>query len=174
MTLHELFIDELKDLNSAENQLVKALPKMVKAATSPDLKKAFQNHLEETKNQVERIKQAFESVSEKPRAVLCKGMAGLVEEGKEHIEKDARDVFGDLALIGAGERVEHYEIAGYTTAISMAKALKYSVAAGLLAENLQEEQMAAKLLFTLAKPMLKETAAASQDYKRAANARQDE
>jgi ferritin-like metal-binding protein YciE len=161
MTLHELFIDELKDLNSAENQLVKALPKMAKAATSADLKKAFEDHLAETRNQVERIRQAFESVGEKPKAVLCKGMAGLVEEGKEHIEEDAGDVYGDLALIGAGERVEHYEIAGYTTAIAMAKALKYNDAAGLLAENLQEEQKAAKLLTDLAKPMLKETAASN-------------
>ena len=162
MTLHELFIDELKDLSSAENQLVKALPKMVKAATSPELKKAFQDHLAETKNQVERLKQAFESVNEKPKSVLCKGMAGLVEEGKEHIEEDAGDVYGDLALIGAGERVEHYEMAGYTTAISMAKALKYSAAANLLTENLLEEQKAAKLLLDLAKPMLKETATAFQ------------
>ena len=158
MTLHAVFVKELKDLTSAENQLVKALPKMVKAAASPDLKKAFQAHLEETKNHVERIKQAFASVSETPKAVLCKGMAGLVEEGAEHIEQDAGDVYGDLALIGAGERVEHYEIAAYTTAISMAKALKYSAAADLLAENLQEERNAAKLLFELAKPMLKETA----------------
>jgi ferritin-like metal-binding protein YciE len=162
MTLHELFIKELKDLASAENQLVKALPKMAKAAASPELKKAFQDHLEETKHQVERIAQAFDSVGETPKAVLCKGMAGLVEEGKSHIEEDAGDVFGDLSLIGAGERVEHYEIAGYTTAISMAKALKYSTAAGLLAESLQEEQNAAKLLLVLAKPMLQETAAAAE------------
>jgi ferritin-like metal-binding protein YciE len=161
MTLHELFIKELKDLNSAENQLVKALPKMVKAAASSKLKEAFQDHLGETKNQVERIKQAFDSVCETPKAVLCKGMAGLVEEGKEIVEKDAGDVFGDLALIGAGERVEHYEIAGYTTAISMAQALRYSTAADLLAENLQEEQNAAKLLLELAQPMLKETAKAA-------------
>jgi ferritin-like metal-binding protein YciE len=160
MTLHELFIDELRDLNSAENQLIKALPKMVKAATSSELKKAFQDHLTETKNQVERLKKAFESVSEKPRSTLCKGMAGLVEEGKEHIEDDAGDVLGDLALIGAGERVEHYEIAAYTTAISMAKVLKYSDAADLLTETLGEEQKAAKLLFELAKPMLREAAKA--------------
>lgn len=89
-------------------------------------------------------------------------MAGVIEEGKSHIEDDAGDVFGDLSLIGAGERVEHYEIAGYTTAISMANALKYSTAAGLLAESLQEEQSAAKLLLELAKPMLKETAAAAK------------
>jgi len=158
MTLHELFIDELKDLNSAEHQLVMALPKMVKAATSSELKKAFEEHLEETKHQVERIEQALQSVSETPRAVPCKGMAGLIEEGKDHAENNSGDVFGDLALIGAGERVEHYEIAGYTTAISMAKALKYSAAADLLSENLKEEHNASKLLFELAKPMLKETA----------------
>jgi Mn-containing catalase len=87
-------------------------------------------------------------------------MAGLVEEGKEHIEDDAGDVLGDLALIGAGERVEHYEIAAYTTAISMAKVLKYSGAADLLIETLREEQQAAKLLFELAKPMLREAAKA--------------
>lgn len=161
MTLHELFIEELKDLNSVENQLVKALPKMVKAAASSRLKKAFQDHLGETKNQVERIKQAFDSVCETPKAVLCKGMAGLVEEGKKIVEKDAGDVFGDLALIGAGERVEHYEIAGYTTAISMAQALQYLTAADLLAKNLQEEQNAAKLLLELAEPMLKAMAPAT-------------
>ena len=94
-TLAALYTEELKDLYSAENQLVKALPKMTKAAQSADLKEAFQNHLEETKAQVERIKQAFESVGEKPKAMLCKGMQGLVEEGKEHIEEDAGDVFGD-------------------------------------------------------------------------------
>jgi ferritin-like metal-binding protein YciE len=86
MTLHQLFVKELKDLASAENQLVKALPKMAKAAASPELKKAFQNHLEETKHQVERIAQAFDSVGETPKTALCKGMAGLVEEGKSHIE----------------------------------------------------------------------------------------
>jgi ferritin-like metal-binding protein YciE len=156
MTLHELFVEELKDLHSAENQLVKALPKMTKAATSADLKEAFKNHLEETKGQVERIKQAFESVGEKPKSALCKGMRGLVEEGNEHIQKDAGDVFGDLALIGAGERVEHYEMAAYTSAISMAKTLNYSDAVTLLTRSFQEEQQAAKLLFQLAKPMLKE------------------
>ena len=156
MSLHELFIDELKDLSSAENQLVKALPKMVKAAMSPELKEAFKNHLEETKEHVNRIKQAFESIGEKPKTTPCKGMQGLVEEGSEQIEKKAGDAVGDLALIGAGERVEHYEMAAYATAISMAKTLKYSEAASLLTQTLQEEQQAAKLLFQLAKPLLKE------------------
>jgi Uncharacterized protein conserved in bacteria len=156
MTLHELFIEGLKDLHSAENQLVKALPKMTKAAQSADLKEAFRNHLEETKGQVARIKQAFESVGEKPKVMLCKGMQGLVEEGKEHIEEDAGDVFGDLALIGAGERVEHYEMAAYSSAISLANTLNYSDAVALLKQSFQEEQQAAKLLFQIAKPLLKE------------------
>lgn len=156
MTLHELFSEQLKDLHSAEDQLVKALPKMAKAAASDELKEAFQNHLEETKAQVERIKKAFESVGEKPKAVLCKGMQGLVEEGQEHIEEDAGDVFGDLSLIGAGERVEYYEIAGYSTAIALAKALNYTQAVDLLNQSLEEEQKAAKLLFQIAKPLIKE------------------
>ena len=159
MTLHELFLNGLKDLGSAENQLVKALPKMVKATVSPDLKAAFQNHLEETKTHVVRIGRVFESLNEKPKTVLCKGMQGLVEEGAEHIEKDAGDVFGDLALLGAGQRVEHYEMAAYFAAISMAKTLEYGKAANLLVENLQEEQRAAELLLKLSKALLKEAAA---------------
>lgn len=159
MTLHELFLNNLKDLGSAEKQLVKALPKMVKATVSPDLKAAFQNHLEETKAHVVRIEQAFGSLNEKPKTVLCKGMQGLVEEGAEHIEKNSGDVFGDLALLGAGQRVEHYEMAAYFATISMAKTLGYGKAANLLVENLQEEQRAAELLLKLSKAILKEAAA---------------
>jgi ferritin-like metal-binding protein YciE len=162
MTLHELFVEQLKDLHSAENQLVKALPKMAKAASSQELKTALQNHLDETKGQVERLKQAFESVGEKPKQTLCHGMQGLVEEGQEHIDNDAGDDLGDLALIGAGERVEYYEIAGYTTAISCARALRYSDAADLLTESLKEEQQAAKLLFQIAKPLLKQAGASGK------------
>ena len=134
---------------------------MVKAASSPELKKAFQAHLGETENHVERIKQAFDSGRRNVEIGFMQRLAGLVEEGAERIERDAGDVYGDLAPIGAGERVEHYEIAAYTTAISMANALKYSAAADLLADNLQEERNAAKLLFGLATPMFKETATAT-------------
>ena len=156
MSLHELLVDELKDLYSAESQLVKALPKMAKASVSADLKQAFSAHLEETKGHVERLKKAFEAINEKPKAVLCKGMQGLLEEGQEHIEEDAGDVFGDLALIGAAERVEHYEVAAYTTSIALAKSLGYTEASSLLNETLQEEAKTAKLLFALSKPMIKE------------------
>jgi ferritin-like metal-binding protein YciE len=158
MDLNELFLSSLKDLSSAEKQLVKALPKMVKATVSPALRTAFQNHLEETKTHVSRIQQAFESLGAKPKSVLCKGMQGLVAEGAEHIEQDAGDVFGDLALLGAGQRVEHYEMAGYFSAISIAKTLGYGDAANLLVENLQDEQKASELLRKLSKSVLKEAA----------------
>jgi Mn-containing catalase len=149
-TLKKLFLEELKDLMSSESQLVKALPKMVKAAESEDLKQAFQNHLGETEKQLERVKQVFDLVGEKPKAELCKGMQGIVAEGDEQIKKYA----GDLGLIGAGERVEHYEIASYQSAIAMAKELGLSKAEQLLSDSLQEEENAAKLLSQLSKPML--------------------
>jgi ferritin-like metal-binding protein YciE len=152
MTLQGLFLGELKDLFSSESQLIKALPKMVKAAKSEELKKAFQSHLGETEKQLERVKKVFEIVGEKAKGELCKGMQGIVAEGKEQIEKNT----GDLGLIGAGERVEHYEMASYQCAISMAKQLGLGEAAKLLSESLQEEENAAKLLSQLSKPALKE------------------
>lgn len=152
MTLQELFLGELKDLYSSESQLIKALPKMVKAAESKDLKQAFQTHLGETEKQLERVRQVFEIAGETAKGELCKGMQGIVAEGAEQIEKNA----GDLGLIGAGERVEHYEIASYEGAIAMAKQLGLDKAEKLLTESLQEEQNAAKLLAQLSKPMLKE------------------
>src|SRR5271165_6287497 len=157
MTLEELFVDELKDLFSSESQLIKALPKMVKAAKSPELKRAFETHLGETENQLDRVKQVFELAGEKAKGALCKGMQGIVAEGEEQIEKNT----GDLGLIGAGERVEHYEIASYQGAISMARQLGLSKAEKLLTESLQEEENAAKLLSQLSKPMLKELGGAA-------------
>jgi len=151
-TLKQLFIEELKDLFSSESQLIKALPKMVKAAKSDELKQAFQTHLGETERQLDRVKQVFELAGEKPKAELCKGMQGIVAEGDEQIQKNA----GDLGLIGAGSRVEHYEIASYQGAISMARQLGLSKAEKLLTESLQEEESAAKLLSQLSKPMLNE------------------
>lgn len=151
-TLKELFIDELKDLYSSESQLIKALPKMVKAAESDELKQAFQTHLGETEKQLDRVKQAFELAGAKAAGELCKGMQGIVAEGEDQIKKNA----GDLGLIGAGERVEHYEIASYKSAIAMANQLGLSSAEKLLTESLHEEENAAKLLAQLSKPMLKE------------------
>lgn len=149
-TVQELFIDSLKDLYSSESQLIKALPKMVKAAESPELKKAFETHLGETEQQLDRVKQAFEIAGEKAKGELCKGMQGIVAEGEEQIEKKN----GDLGLIGAGERVEHYEMASYQCAISLAKQLGLSDAEALLSESLKEEQNAAKLLSQLSDKML--------------------
>ncbi len=151
-TLKELFVAELRDLYSSESQLIKALPKMVKAAESQELKQAFQNHLGETESQLERVKQVFELAGEKAKAELCKGMQGIVAEGEEQIKKNT----GDLGLIGAGERVEHYEIASYRSAIAMAQQLGLSKAEKLLTDSLQEEENASKLLSQLSKPMLKE------------------
>ncbi len=151
MTLHELFVAELKDLFSSESQLIKALPKMVKAAASDELKRAFQTHLGETEKQLERVKQVFEIAGEKATGELCKGMQGIVAEGEDQIEKNS----GDLGLIGAGERVEHYEIASYEGAIAMAKHLGLDSAEKLLTASLQEEENAARLLAQLSMPMLK-------------------
>ncbi len=152
MSLQELFAGELRDLYSSESQLVKALPKMVKAAKSKELKQALETHLAETEQQLERVKQALKLVGEKAAGELCKGMQGIVAEGEENIKKNA----GDLALIGAGERVEHYEMAAYESAIAMAKELGLSEAEELLSESLLEEEKAAQLLSKLSKPMLSE------------------
>jgi ferritin-like metal-binding protein YciE len=152
MTLHQLFIDELKDLYSSESQLIKALPKMVKAAKSQELKDAFDHHLGETEKQLDRVKKIFEITGEKIKGELCKGMQGIVAEGEEQIEKKT----GDLGLVGAGERVEHYEIASYQSAIAMANQLGLDKVQKLLTESLREEENASRLLSQLSKPMLKE------------------
>jgi ferritin-like metal-binding protein YciE len=132
--LKELYIDELKDLYSAENQLVKALPKMAKAATSEDLRAGFEEHLEQTKGQVQRLETIFEQLRESPKGKKCKGMEGLIEEGSEAIEEHDGAVL-DAALIGAAQRVEHYEIAGYGTVIAFAEELGESNHVSLLTKR---------------------------------------
>src|SRR5437868_4745380 len=122
-TLQDLFLHELKDLYSAENQLVKALPKMAKAATNEELKAGFQDHLEQTKGHVERLDQIAEKLGKKLTGHKCKAMEGLVEEGADLISEDAEDSVRDAGLIGAAQRVEHYEIAGYGTARALASLL---------------------------------------------------
>src|SRR5579871_2459655 len=121
--LKELYIDELKDLYNAENQLVKALPKMAKAATSEELRTGFEEHLEQTKGHVQRLEKIFESLGESPKGKTCNGMKGLIEEGSEMIEEDYEGNIKDAGLIGAAQRVEHYEIAGYGTAHALAETL---------------------------------------------------
>lgn len=149
-SLKDLYIDELKDLYNAENQLLKALPKMAKKASAPELKEAFDSHLEETRGQVTRLEKIFKALGEKPTGKTCKAMKGLVEEGKEVIDEDGDDSVLDAALIGAAQRVEHYEMAGYGTARSLAELLGEDDAAELLQETLDEEGEANKKLTDLA------------------------
>ena len=149
--LKELYVDELKDLYSAESQLVKALPKLAKAAASEELRAGFEEHLEQTKGHVQRLEQIFEMLDESPKGKKCKGMEGLIEEGSEIIEEDFEDALLDSALIGAAQRVEHYEIAAYGTVRAFAEELGESEHASLLAETLEEEKETDEKLSELAK-----------------------
>ena len=149
-SLRELYIDELKDLYSAEKQLVKALPKMVKNATSPELKQAFQDHLAKTETHVERLEQIFESLEASPRGKKCVGMEGLIEEANELIGEDADEDVLDAGLISKAQHVEHYEMAGYGTVRTYAEILGETRHAKLLQQTLDEEGKADKLLTQLA------------------------
>src|SRR6187399_1142504 len=158
-TLEDLFHHELKDLYSAENQLVKALPKMAKAATNADLVAGFEGHLEETKGQVERLDQIAKILDLKLTGHKCKAMEGLVEEGSELISEDAADSVRDAGLIGAAQRVEHYEMAGYGTAAAIARKLGHDDVAELLEATLQEEKATDEKLTTLAETAVNAEAA---------------
>jgi ferritin-like metal-binding protein YciE len=158
MSLENVLVDELRDLYSAENQLVKALPKMAKGSVSAELKDLFSSHLEETKGQVERLKQVFEHLGKKATGEHCNGMEGLIEEGQDAIEKDEEGATKDVCLLGAALRVEHYEIAGYTAAIAIAKTLGEDEVVALLTENLNEEETAAKKVMAQSKPTLAQSA----------------
>lgn len=138
-TLREVFVDQLKDLYSAESQIIKALPKMAKAATAPGLKEGFKLHLEQTKEHAARIKAICVELKEKPTGKTCAATAGLVEEGAEAIAEDATPDTKDVMLIAAAQRVEHYEIAAYTSACNIAKALGYTSALQALSTTLSEE-----------------------------------
>jgi ferritin-like metal-binding protein YciE len=153
-TLTDLLHQELKDLYSAETQLVKALPKMAKAATNEDLKAGFEAHLEQTKGHVERLNRSAEILDVKLTGHKCKAMEGLVEEGAEMIDEDAEDTVRDAGLIGAARRVEHYEIAGYSTAQALAKALGHEDVADLLGETLEEETETEATLTELAETVI--------------------
>jgi ferritin-like metal-binding protein YciE len=139
-SLRELFVEQLRDIYDAENQLVKALPKMAKAASSSELRSAYTSHLEQTRRHVDRLETIFSNLDEDPEGESCKGMAGLIAEGKEAIESDCEDEVKDAWLIAAAQRVEHYEIAAYGTVTSMASLLNEEEAAGLLEETLNEEK----------------------------------
>jgi Mn-containing catalase len=154
--LKELLIDELQDIYHAERQLVKALPKMAKAAKSAELKEAFQNHLTETQGHVDRLTQAFELLGEKAKGTVCRGMMGLVDEGQDTIAKgkEMEEEIADLALIGAAQRVEHYEISAYGTARTIAEQLGQDEVVELLEQTLEEEKGADETLTKIAGPLL--------------------
>jgi len=138
-TLHELFLDQLRDLYNAETQLVKALPEMAEAAHDPVLKQGFETHLEETKGHVQRLEEIFSDLDEKSSGKTCKAMQGLIKEGKETINEDASPEVKDAALIAAAQRVEHYEIAGYGVVRTYANLMGHAEAAALLQATLDEE-----------------------------------
>jgi ferritin-like metal-binding protein YciE len=149
-TLHDLWVHELKDLYSAERQLVQALPKMAKAATSEELRTALENHLAETEEQAARIEQILESFDESPRGQKCAGMEGLIEEGKDFLKEEADDDVLDAGIIVNAQKVEHYEIATYGAVVEYARMMGHTDALQLLEQTLQEEKNADQLLNQLA------------------------
>ncbi len=161
--LKELLVEELKDLYSAEKQIVKALPKIVKGASSEDLKAAIQEHLDITKNQVTRLEEVFGHLDEKPKAKHCKGMEGLLEEGAEGLREEEAGTLRDLQLIGAAQRVEHYEVAAYGTAKAMAEKLGLNEAVELLSQTLEEEEEADHKLTEVAEALYEEVSSGEEE-----------
>jgi ferritin-like metal-binding protein YciE len=149
-SLADAFYDELRDILSAERQLTKALPKMVKQASSPELKKAFEDHLSETQKQAERVEQAFEATGKPARAKTCEAMKGLIEEAESLLEKDGEAAVKDAMMIASAQKVEHYEIASYGTLCTWAEILGYNDALKLLKQNMSEEEATDKKLSMLA------------------------
>jgi ferritin-like metal-binding protein YciE len=153
-TLKKLYVEELRDLYNAENQLLKALPKMAKGASSDELRQAFEDHLEETKGHVERLDEIFEELDESPKGKTCKAMKGLVEEGSEILEEEGEESVLDAGIIAAAQKVEHYEIASYGTVRTWATLLGEEEAADLLQQTLDEEGEADKRLNELAEEIV--------------------
>ena len=158
-TLHDAFLDELRDAYDAEKQLTKALPKMAKAATSEVLRDAFEAHLEETRGHVERLEQVMQGLGEKVRGKHCDGIEGIIEEGASVMEEDFDGTTMDACLIAAGQRAEHYEMAAYGTLVAWAKAMGHTDAAELLQETLDEEKAADEKLTALAESGINQGAA---------------
>jgi ferritin-like metal-binding protein YciE len=161
-TLRDLFEDELRDVYDAEKQIVKALPKMIKAAESEELSSALESHLEETRGHVERLERVFESIDMRPRGKHCAGMAGILEEGANLMDEDGAEAVLDAGFIAAAQRVEHYEITAYGSLMAWAKALGLKDALSLLKENEQEEKAADKKLTAIAESGINQAAAAGQ------------
>ena len=162
-TLHDAFIDELRDTYDAERQLTKALPRLAKAASSDELRTAFETHLEETHGHIDRLERVFEAMDERVRGKHCDGMAGIMEEGKDLLEEDFEGAALDACLIAAGQRAEHYEMAAYGTLIAWARTLGYKEAVELLEQTLAEEKAADEKLTGLADGGINQAAADAGD-----------
>lgn len=160
--LREALVEEIRDLYNAEKQLTKALPKMAKGATSDELREAFESHLEETEGHVTRLERVFELLGEKARGKHCAGMAGIVEEGSDHLQEDMEDAVMDAVLIASAQKVEHYEIGSYGTAIAWAEALQLSDVVEVLQETLAEEKSADEKLTALAEAGINDAATAGE------------
>jgi ferritin-like metal-binding protein YciE len=158
-TLHDAFVDELRDTYDAEKQLTKALPRMAKAASSPNLRAAFEAHLQETREQIARLEEVFASLDEKVRGKHCDGVAGIIEEGKAIMEEDFDDTTMDACLIAAGQRAEHYEMAAYGTLVAWARVMGHTEAADLLQRTLDEEKATDEKLTALAEGGINQEAA---------------
>ena len=157
-SLQDLYVSELKDLYDAENRIIKALPKMAEAANSPELRAAFEEHLNQTRRHAERLEQILRGLDESPKGKKCKGMEGIIDEGEDMMEEDAPDSVADAALIAAAQRVEHYEIAAYGTVRTYARRLGFEDQAELLNQTLQEEGETDKKLTSLAETSINEEA----------------
>jgi len=153
-SLEDLFLEELKDIYNAEAQILKALPRMAKKASAPELRRAFEQHMKQTETQVKRLEKVFQTLGEKPKGKSCKGMQGVIEEGKEMMSEDISDDALDAALIGAAQKVEHYEIATYGTLRAWAEMLGNDTAAKLLQATLDEEGATDKKLTELAERLV--------------------
>jgi ferritin-like metal-binding protein YciE len=158
-TLHDAFIDELRDCYDAEKQVTKALPRMAKAASSAELRAAFETHLEETRRQIARLEEIFGTLDEKVRGKHCDGVAGIIEEGKSIMEEDFDDTTMDACLIAAAQRVEHYEMAAYGTLVAWARVMGHDEAANLLQQTLDEEKATDEKLSTIAEAGINQEAA---------------
>ena len=159
MTLQEMLVDEIRDLYHAEKQLIKALPKLAKAASHDDLREGFQTHLEETREHVTRLEEVFEALGEKVRAKNCPGMAGIIEEGSELIQEEDPGAVMDAGLIASAQRAEHYEITAYGTCVAWARLLGMDEVVSLLEQTLEEEKATDKKLTALAEQEVNPSAA---------------
>jgi ferritin-like metal-binding protein YciE len=170
-TLEQLYISELRDLYSAENQLLKALPKMAKGASSSELKDAFEKHLEQTKGHVERLEQIFQHLDENPKGKICHAMKGLIEEGSEILKEDGEDSVLDAAIIVAAQKVEHYEIASYGSVRTFANLLNQDEPARLLQSTLDEESETNEILNRLAEGIVNPEAVSETELAQAGSNR---